>query len=126
MRRCVAIAGLLTKYHEKNGSYPESLHDLVDGGLITPEAYHDLMFQPGPRAQSQEWCYLKPSAVTDFAVYSGEPVFPWKGASGMYLIGSPDGGCQKFTEGKIPFYIREIERSGRNAHELMPEILPKK
>jgi hypothetical protein len=118
--RCVALANLLYKYEQKNGSYPESLRDLVDKGLISSTEYQKLMFQDSPRAKAIEWRYFQPSSLTKFALLSKQPIYPWKGSSGVYIIGKPDGYCESIGESKLSWYMKMIQAEQDAAEQPPP------
>ena len=123
MRRCAALANLLYQYEQKKGYYPESLRDLEINGLISPSDYQNLMFQESPQAASKEWQYYRPSSLTGIALLSKQPIYPWKGSSGIYIIGRPDGSVESFSDAKLAHYMKTIQAEaadGKTPESLQP------
>jgi hypothetical protein len=110
VQRGKAITDLCFRYNQQTGFYPESLRTLIDSGLITSEGYRDLMFQESPRAKSRDWQYYRPVRVTErrALLFSGHPIFPWKGAAGMFIMFWPDGSGVSFSESKLDHYMEFI------------------
>lgn len=100
---------MLLPYHEKHGVYPTSLRDLISDGHTTEEEYLKLRFQESPWSKPMEWIYIQPEKMEDTALFSGAPVIPWRGSSGIYFFGRADGGMNGITGDKMSYWMARPE-----------------
>ncbi|MES2476099.1 MAG: hypothetical protein V4640_09975 [Verrucomicrobiota bacterium] len=105
-KRCSAMGVLLYEYHEKHQSFPESLRQLVDSGLVTEARYRELMFQQKSGASPQEWKYHRPETPHHFPLFSGKPVTTWNSPIVSYIIGGADGSAIVFGNEKLRMFKR--------------------
>jgi hypothetical protein len=106
VERCENLGLRVRQYHEKHGNYPAALHQLVDGGMVTEKEYENLKFQTGPWSERIEWSYHPPGETHGIALFSGAPVFPHRGSSGMYVFGTAAGGAQAIGEEKLEWFMK--------------------
>ena len=108
-RRCMILSRMLFPYHEKHGAYPVSLRDLVRDGHTTEQEFLELRFQECPWSNPMEWIYKQPEKPGDTALFSGAPVIPWRGSSGIYYFGRADGGVNGITGDKMTYWMTRPE-----------------
>lgn len=108
-RRCMSLSRMLIPYHEKHGIYPASLRDLIRDGQMTEQEYLGLRFQESPWAEPVEWIYMQPEKTDDTALFSGTPVIPWRGSSGIFFFGRADGGVDGITGDKMSYWMTKPE-----------------
>ena len=106
LKRCSSLGLLVKQYHERHGSYPATLHALVDGNLVTEKEYRSLKFQTGPWSESLEWQYHVPADSHDVILFSGQPVVPHRGGEGMYCFGWTGGMTQEIGREKLPWFLK--------------------
>ncbi len=116
-KRCSALGTLLYRYNEKHGHYPESLHDLVDSKIIDESAFRNLKFQRNSSAEPQDWRYSKPENISQFALFSGDPVTNWNAPRSIYIAGHADGSTTGFGEEKLPGMTRNHLRPNHLADQ---------
>jgi hypothetical protein len=110
-KRCSTLGTLLYAYKERYQLYPDSLHDLVDSGLVTETRYRELMFQEKPGAPPREWKYHKPTDLSSPALFSGRPVNVWNCQISTYFIGHADGSTIGFGKEKLAHLRRKLDAS---------------
>lgn len=110
-KRCSTLGALLYVYKERHQVYPDSLHELVDSGLVTETRYRELMFQEKPNAPPREWKYHRPVDLGSPALFSGRPVNVWNCQISTYFIGRADGSTIGFGKEKLAHLRRKLDAS---------------
>lgn len=90
----------LSVHRQKHGFYPESLTDLTANGLLDEMEFEALRFKSSSAAKSENWLYHAPSNASHVAIVSPQPVYPWNGHAGLYVIARADGGGELISNAK--------------------------
>ena len=106
LKRCASLGSLVQQYHERHGTYPKTLRELVDKRLLTEKEYGKLKFQTGPWSESLEWQYHAPVESHDAILFSGQPVVPQRGGEGMYFFGWHGGMTQGIGQEKLAWFLK--------------------
>jgi len=100
LENAVTLGKALSIYHDANGSYPDRLFDLVDGGVIPSDQFVGLQFRSTPSARPEEWLYHRPDSLGDIAIVAPVWTYPWSGHAGYRAAARADGGGELIPSSK--------------------------